>query len=115
MRDEQAAQAKLAGVQASNERRRDLLSTLSSINAIRGARGLSPTSPTGIAIRQGVTEEVERSIGVEQLNALNTARGFQYAAAITRQQGRTAKISGILRGIGDFATLGQQLASPKPS
>ncbi len=101
--DKNSEQARLAGEQVSNIRKRDLLSTLSSIDAVRTNRGLSPTSPTGAAIRKDVRGQARRAAGVDQLNALNRQQQFRTQAALSRFRGKTAKLTGIIRGVGTVA------------
>jgi hypothetical protein len=95
--EQNARNAMIAADERQAERLRDLQSTLSSINALRTGHGLDPASPTGTAIRDRVSEDANRAIGIDRTNALQQSSANYNAATAARSAGKAAYIGGFLK------------------
>lgn len=93
--EEEAENARVAGVQDETQRRRELQRVLGTQQAIRAGRGLDLFSGSSKALRKDTIDNAERDIRTSQINYLSQQRKFGLGAAQSRANGRGALISGF--------------------
>ena len=95
-----------AALQDEAARREELMSRLSTIDAIRAGRGLSGTSPTALVIRDDVTDDAMRDMGISRLNTLNGAESSRQAGIQEGRNARAALNIGYTRAAGSLLDFG---------
>jgi hypothetical protein len=98
---QEAAMARLAGIQSAELHREQLRQTLGAIDAITAQRGVDPNSPTGEAIRRKTQEDAYRDEAVEALGYLSKASASELQAKGYRRASKYALPLAMLGGIAD--------------
>lgn len=102
MLDLQARDARERGLFAIGRHQRDVRGLIGAQRAALAAQGVQVDSGTAAEIQTQTAAQSAEDVGILADNAAREAWGFEQQAAISRWQGKSARVSGA---IGGFATL----------